>query len=122
VTLESIVTKMNEHVDVLLAAVAPVDTPLTKLLERINAVQCSAEEFAQEARAISREAARTMLAATLHRSMAFGTFEYMPLERARDLASAFITELGAGATFYSTCAVPDHEAYVRVSPLLCWSA
>jgi len=33
VTLESIVTKMNEHVDVLLAAVAPVDTPLTKLTD-----------------------------------------------------------------------------------------
>lgn len=109
-TLESIVTKMCEHVDTLLVAITPAGNPLAELLGKIEWVRCSAEEFTREVRAISCEEARILVGATLHRSMAFSSFEYMPLDRARDLASAFVAQLGVGAKFYSTCGVPDHEA------------
>lgn len=88
----------------------PVD--LATLLSEISCAKCTPDEFMRGADEIDSEAARILLTATLHRSMAYASEVFMPLEEARELASRLITSAGAGARFYSTCIASDEVSGV----------
>jgi hypothetical protein len=79
---------------------------LNELLQEIADVQCTAEEFEQKAKQLSLEEARTLLTATLHRSMAYSN-ELMPIEEARALASELVENVGKNASYYSNCEALD---------------
>lgn len=88
----------------------PVD--LATLLSKISYAKCTAGEFMRGANEIDSEAARILLTATLHRSMAYASEVFMPLDEARELAIKLITSAGAGARFYSTCIASDEVSGV----------
>jgi hypothetical protein len=91
--------------------IQPSSTGLSTLLEGISDARCTAEEFTRAARSLSPQQARMLLAATLHRSMAYSS-EMLPLETAKELASSFVSAAGAGAQFYSTCYAEDEVSGV----------
>jgi ethanolamine ammonia-lyase large subunit len=81
------------------------------MLQKIDDVQCSAEDFRSQARVLSAEQAQTLITATLHREMAYSV-ELLPLDEARSLASEFISAAGPEATYFSSCAVADEVSGV----------
>jgi hypothetical protein len=78
------------------------DSPaeLAEMLSQITNVRCTAEEFVAKAHQLSAEEARTMITATLHRSLAYGA-SLLPLPDARELAAQFVEAAGPGALFFS---------------------
>jgi hypothetical protein len=105
-SLAAAVAKIEVAFPEIEAAVLTAPTSLAVLLQHISNIQCTAEEFERQAKRLSAEEARTLLTATLHRSMAYST-ELLPLEQARDLASQLISAVGNDAQFFSNCFADD---------------
>jgi hypothetical protein len=79
---------------------------LEQLLCEITEVQCTAKEFQEKACSLSAEQAKTLMTATLHRSLAYGA-ELLALEQARELAEQLVEAAGPEASFFSNCEVTD---------------
>lgn len=94
--------------DSLWTAVRPSGADISVLLSDIPVMICTPEEFMREIRPISREQARMHLVATLRRTIAYKT-DRMPLQAARALASAFLTNFEEDASFFSTCDPLSHD-------------
>lgn len=87
---------------------------LDEMLSRITEVRCTGFEFQEKAVRLSREQARTLITATLHRTLAYGA-ELLPISEARKLAEEFVEAAGADAQFLTNCVVTD-----EVSGVSCW--
>jgi hypothetical protein len=88
---------------------SPAD--LDEMLSTITGARCTALEFQEKALRLSREQARTLITATLHRTLAYGA-ELLPLGEARKLAQEFVEAAGAEAQFFSNCLVTDEVSGV----------
>jgi hypothetical protein len=95
----------KEFFGALEVAVGPADASLRDLLGQLSDIDCTPEDLQTELRAISSADAATLIAATLHKGMAYSN-EYMPLERANALAAEFVSAMGADPSFYSTTCIP----------------
>ena len=82
---------------------------LIELLTETKDVCRTANDFESNARSIGAEEARRLIVATLHRSMAYSSEEYMPIDKARAFASRFLAYFGSGARFLSTCCAPPSD-------------
>lgn len=99
------------------AIVCPGRPAFGALLAQVSDVRCTPEEFMTAARQLGPDEARTLLTATLHRSMAYSS-EILSLEEARRLASKFVAAAGEEAEFYSTCEAEDEVSGVGSWQLL----
>lgn len=90
-------------------AVRDKPNSLVELLTETKDISRTANEFESNARSISAEGARRIIVVTLHRSMAYSSEEYMPIDKARAFASRFLAHFGTGARFLSTCCAPPSD-------------
>jgi hypothetical protein len=79
---------------------------LQALLGNVMDVQCSAEQFERQAIELSVEEAKTLIVATIHRSMAY-SIERMTIGDARIAASKFVGRAGTKVKYFSNCCVLD---------------
>jgi hypothetical protein len=115
-SLSAVIEKMQRqalpHME---AVVREASADLALLLCEVSDVQCTAQEFIEHAEELTEANARTLLTATLHRSLAYGS-QILPLSQARQLAQEFINAAGHGAKFYSTSHAVD-----EVNGVASWS-
>jgi hypothetical protein len=105
--LAAAVTRMCEAFGLLDASVASSPAELEAMLAEVGATECTAAEFLGVVKRLQPRQAANLLTCTLHRSSAYCSHEFMPLEEARVLAADFIDAAGPGATLYSTGLVSD---------------
>lgn len=84
---------------------------LAEMLAAITDIRCTANEFQAKALRLSPEQAETLITATLHRTMAYGS-EVLPLVEARRLSQEFVRAAGPDAEFLSNCIVTDEVSGV----------
>ena len=105
--LAAAVARMCEAFGLLNTSVASSPAELEAMLAEVGATECTAAEFLGVVKRLQPQQAANFLTCTLHRSRAYYSHEFMPLEEARVLAADFVDAAGPGATFYSTGVVSD---------------